>query len=58
MQWPDQPGHKPRPHGGTKYKAKDNAFLENASSSRAYPLALEKKAEYYKAMYMHEGLLK
>ena len=27
------------------------------SSSRSYPLALEKKAEYYKAMLLHEGML-
>ena len=33
-------------------------FWRMPSSSRAYPLALEKKAEYYRTMYMHEGLLK
>lgn len=32
-------------------------FWRMPSSSRAYPMAMEKKAEYYRAMYRHEGLL-
>lgn len=32
-------------------------FWRMPSSSRAYPLALERKAEYYRTMYRHEGLL-
>lgn len=32
-------------------------FWRMPSSSRAYPMALEAKAEYYRRMYMNEGLI-
>ncbi len=43
---------------GQNTRQRTMRFWRMPSSSRAYPLALEKKAEYYRAMYMHEGLLK
>jgi hypothetical protein len=33
-------------------------FWRMPSSSRAYPLSLEKKAEHYMIMYKEEGLIR
>lgn len=33
------------------------SFWRMPSTSRAYPLAIEKKAEYYRTMFIHEQLL-
>ena len=40
--------------GGTR----ELTFYRMPSSSRAYPLSVEKKADFYRPMYIREGLLK